>query len=167
MLFFLAKKPDWFREKDGLSLEHFLWLVPVYLLFLFYRSWNPFTFSFSPEVIGMGLRLRNILPFYLYFGVTTWSNTCNIFKAFFVTVPLGAILAASQNRPGRDRQTLFSSVLVGVLFGVVIEAGQMFLSAHTVDVTDIILAGLGCMSGVFLYHYYVDTFVNRDAQEIG
>lgn len=166
-LFFLAKKPDWFRERDGLPMEHFIVLIPVYLLFVFYISWKPFTFSLNPEVLGIGLRLRNILPFYLYFGVTSWSNTYNILRAFFITMPLGAFLAASQHGPGRVRETLFSSAMAGALLGSVIEAGQMFLRAHTVDVTDVILAGLGCMSGVFLYHYYIDTFVNRDVQKIG
>jgi glycopeptide antibiotics resistance protein len=165
VIFYMAKKPEWFRERHSLPLEHFFWLFPVYLVFFFYSSWNPFTFSTSPEVIGTGMKLRNLLPFYLYFGVTSWSNTYMIFRAFFITMPLGAFLAARQIRPGRDRNLLFFSVLVGVLFGLIIEIGQMFIRTQTVDLTDVILAGLGCMSGVFFYHYYIDNFVSGIRQE--
>ncbi len=161
LLFFAVKKDHWFTHDNRINLQHFYVLMLVYLFFIFFKGMNPFNFRFTEQVIEMDLDIRRLVPFFSYYKVTSLWNIYDIIETFFVTMPLGLIWAVKKEQGADKRKTLIQTLILGMLYGLIIEIGQLFLPTRTADITDVLIGGIGCYLGARFYFYYAEHYLTQ------
>jgi VanZ family protein len=115
-----------------------LWGTAVLL-----SAWTPPHLA-SPD--DWSLRWSQLVPFWVYYERTDVYALADLFNQVLSFVPLGVLLAARDSRKSIRR----ASVL-GLAFGLVLEAGQLVLADRTAEITDALSAGAGAALGAWLW----------------
>lgn len=166
VLFYLSRRKAWFLKSNDLQIRHFFPILAVYAAFIGIDSFHPFNFSLSPEVIRDDLELRNLVPFYQYYKVTSLWNIYDVLKTFFMTVPLG-LIAGYYMRDRYDYPRLLPRLaIVGVVLGSFLESAQLFLETRTADITDVIFIAAGLIAGFIFYRYYHKNYAGNGLERI-
>lgn len=161
VLFLAVKKQEWFVDHRRIDLSHFRAVIMIYFGYIFYKGLLPFNFSLDADVLDMDFRLRNLIPFYSYYKVTSLWNIYDMFEGFFLTMPLGMILAVRSKDRLHDKSVTVQALSAGLTIGLIIELGQLFLRTRTGEITDVILNVLGAFCGLLLYRYYHENYMQQ------
>lgn len=87
-----------------------------------------------------------LVPFWVYYRRTDIYALADLVEQVLAFVPLGGLLAA------RDaRRAVRRSALIGLAFGLLLEAGQLFLADRTAEITDALSAAAGSALGAWLW----------------
>jgi len=157
-LFFLAKKDNW-RKSSKIYLNHFTWVIVIYLFLILYKGLAPFEFTAKREVWMLDLNLHNLVPFYAYFKVTSIWNIYDILETFLATIPMGLIIAVYLDPNVQESSILKRAMFAGGLIGMIIEVGQVFMQARNADITDVMNMALGALLGAYFYFYYKNNYI--------
>lgn len=152
LLFFSLKKKEWFLDKRPFALSHFTAIILIYFLYIFYQGWSPFHFTTDPEVLAQSLKIRNLVPFYAYFKVTSLWNIYDIVETFFMMMPAGIIIAVW----GKVKHPLAFALFVGFLCGLAVEGAQVFLPTRSGEITDVLVMTAGAAAGVTFFYYFME-----------
>ena len=88
------------------------------------------------------------MPFLAYYRRTDIYALADLISQTMFFVPLGALLTAHF-----PRISARACVGIGLLLGVVLEAGQLFLADRTSEITDALSAGFGAGLGLGLWRW--------------
>lgn len=123
-------------------------LLLGYCLFIVYGSFIPFHFSADPELVRSQLLKAGAQMYPFQGGVENFSIP-DVVSNMLLFMPFGALVVAG--RAGKAGRVLRSSVAVawglGFLFGLAIEAGQVFAPGRTASLLDALSNGLGAAGG--------------------
>ncbi len=150
LLFFSLKEDSWFKSSREIVLRHFKAIIFIYIIYIFYQGWSPFNFTVDPQVVALSLRVRNLVPFYAYFKVTSLWNIYDIVETFFMMLPAGIIIAVW----GKAKQPAVMALIIGFLTGLAVEGAQIFLQARSGEITDVLVMTAGAAAGVKFYAYF-------------
>jgi hypothetical protein len=160
------------------------WLLLFYFLFILYGSLIPFRLSDDPEFVRsqltrfltppydhgvkkfslpdaidsvdeIPLRIAKIewLPMGSYYHAEPQAALFDLAKKLFLLGPLGFLVAGSKSAGDvRRRQRL--AILVGLMVGLTLEAGQIALRSRTPSMTDVLLFGGACWAGAVIFNRY-------------
>ena len=130
------------------------WLLLFYCLFILYGSFIPFRFSDDPAFVHSQW-MRFFTPPFVH-GVKTFS-LLDVVSNILLFIPFGFLWCGSQieirlfRRPWR---ACFVTGLLGLLFGLSIEAGQTFSPGRTASILDALSNGLGSAVGGTLGYFF-------------
>ncbi len=158
-IFWGVKKNAWFNGERVIRLKHFYPVLLLYLIFVFYSGFRPFNFTTNHQVLRLDLRIRNLVPFYAYYKVTSLWNIYDLLESFFMLMPLGFIWALIKNKDEFLKKAEVQAVFIGLTVSLIIEIAQVFLPTRTGEITDVIMMTFGCYSGAWFYRYYYRNFV--------
>jgi VanZ family protein len=116
------------------------WATPALALWaaaILLDSWTPPRLTLPDE-----LPWRGLIPFYAYYLDTDVNAVVDLLREASRFLPLGALVAARGRGGGQLR-----AGLAGLGFGLLLEAGQLFLVDRTPDVTDALSASAGAVLG--------------------
>jgi VanZ family protein len=117
-----------------------LWLWGTAVLL---SAWTPPHLA-SPD--DWSLRWSQLVPFWVYYVRTDVYALADLFNQVLSFVPLGVLLAARDSRKSIRR-----ALVLGLAFGLVLEAGQLVLADRTAEITDALSAGVGAALGAWLW----------------
>lgn len=125
-------------------------LIVMTMLLASYH-WKPFNFTFEPERVRVGMRQLLSPPLGIYYVGTEFNAFTEMTRKMLLALPLGVLLhfawpAGRSYR--RVRFFLLSAIGCAIAFGL--ELGQVFLPTRVPDTTDVILAELGIVGGLWL-----------------
>jgi glycopeptide antibiotics resistance protein len=129
-----------------------------YGLVIVFFAWSPFRFELDLRTVANKvLHETNVIPFREHFATRSLSSAVDIAKETLLFVPLGVLLAylVYEIRPEMPR--LHSIVLVAVVcgvFAVCTELSQAICVGRFIDITDIFLAGFGCLCGALTFRLF-------------
>ncbi len=150
LLFISLKDEDWFKSNREIVLRHFKAIIFIYFVYIFYKGWSPFNFTTDPQVLALSLRIRNLVPFYAYFKVTSLWNIYDIVETFFMMMPAGIILAVW----GKAKHPFFIALIIGFVCGLAVEGAQIFMLTRSGEITDVLVMTAGSAAGVKFYAYF-------------
>ena len=124
------------------------WLVPAMALWFMIgmiEAWTPPNFAWPrPQVLSP----ERLVPFLAYYRRTDIHALADLISQTMLFVPLGALLAARF-----PRSSAWACVGIGLILGVVLEAGQLFIVDRTSEITDALSAGFGAGLGFGLWRW--------------
>ena len=123
------------------------WLFLFYCLFILYGSFIPFRFSDDPEFVRSQFA-RFITPPYQQ-GVRRFSLP-DVVSNILLFVPFGFLwIGGETSRRVQSRfwRVAFAGGVLGFLFGLMIESGQMFSPGRIPSIMDALSNGLGSATG--------------------
>src|SRR5262245_43404835 len=123
------------------------WLFLFYCLFILYGSFIPFRFSDDPEFVRSQF-VRFFTPPYDH-GVRQFSLP-DVVSNILLFVPFGFLWVGSEfsvRRHSRFQKVAFTGGVLGLLFGLLIESGQMFSPGRTASILDALCNGIGSATG--------------------
>ncbi len=140
-------------KKINLFREILLWVMFLYVIFLLFRTFEPFTILIQREH-----QRANFIPLQ---GILSMIEKASIFdqdmtrRIVFVNIvgnillfsPLGMTLPLLEKRLNRG----WLVVLLGLSFSLTIEIAQTFLVDRVFDVDDLILNSFGTLVGFLVY----------------
>lgn len=118
-------------------------LLVLYLLLLGLWSWRPFDLTFALEAVLGQLSFDRLIPLQSHAIRVELFSVSDLLQMFLLLAPVGALLAVW---PVRHRGAL-SSVFPGLYVALAFELGQVVIDGRYFDITDILLAGSGCLAG--------------------
>ena len=119
------------------------WIDPALAAALILAAWTP------PVPAPPGRwppRWSQLIPFWAYYRRTDIYALADLVDQVLAFVPLGALRAARDSRRAVRR-----SLLIGLGFGLILEAGQLFLADRTAEITDALSAAAGAALGAWLW----------------
>ena len=129
--------------------------VMIYLVFIMFSGLYPFDWSTDPSVIARDMKIGNLVPFYAYFRNTNLWNIYDLASTLALFVPVSLYLSYTLKQNDKLYPTIYLiTTLSGLLFGLVIEASQLFSYQRVAEITDIIAFAAGGAIGTFLLYYY-------------
>src|SRR5262245_25455725 len=123
------------------------WLFLFYCLFILYGSFIPFRFSDDPEFVRSQF-VRFFTPPYDH-GVRRFSLP-DVVSNILLFVPFGFFWVGGEfslRLQNRLRKVAFTGGVLGLLFGLLIESGQMFSPGRTASILDALCNGFGSATG--------------------
>jgi glycopeptide antibiotics resistance protein len=123
----------------------------IYLGFLMALAWAPFEFETDLRAVASKLRDEtNWVPFREHFEAHSLDATRDIIEETVQLAPLGLLLMLLAHQ--LDLRARRWTLMVAAAFfcagvGVFLELGQAFFVGRFIDVTDVLLAGLGGLLG--------------------
>lgn len=140
-------------KKINLFREILLWVMFLYVIFLLFRTFEPFTILIQREH-----QRANFVPLQ---GILSMIEKASIFdqdmtrRIVFVNIvgnilifsPLGMTIPLLEKRLNKG----WLVVLLGLLFSLTIEIAQTFLVDRVFDVDDLILNSFGTLVGFLVY----------------
>jgi glycopeptide antibiotics resistance protein len=144
--------------------ERVYWLGLAALLYiglLIALAWAPF--DFEPELRNVTRKLReetNWVPFRTHFDLHSMIAARDLIEETVQLAPLGLLIALLFRHLGlRAPRWIALAVAAGVCAGVgaFLELGQAFFRGRVVDVTDVLLAGVGGLLGSALVRVLADS----------
>src|SRR5215475_12840609 len=123
------------------------WIFFFYCLFILYGSFIPFRFSDDPEFVRSQF-VRFFTPPYDH-GVRRFSLP-DVVSNVLLFVPFGFFWVGSEfsvRTRSRFRKVAFTGGVLGLLFGLLIESGQMFSPGRTASILDALCNGIGSATG--------------------
>ncbi len=163
LLFALVKKDEWFTHNTRIEIKHFYVPLLLYLFYVFYKSYNPFNFTLDAQALELNFRIRYLVPFYAYYKVTSLWNIYDLLESLFMLMPAGFLLGYFLSEKYSFNKIEKVAIISGIVWGSVLEAGQLFLPSRTGEITDVIVMTIGCFVGARLYAYYYEKFVQPSA----
>ena len=124
------------------------WLSPAMALWFMIgmiEAWTPPNFAWPEAPV---LTPERLVPFLAYYRRTDIYALADLISQTMFFVPLGALLTARF-----PRISARACVGIGLLLGVVLEAGQLFLADRTSEITDALSAGFGAGLGFRLWRW--------------
>ncbi len=124
------------------------WLGPAMALWFIIgmiEAWTPPNFAWPETHV---LTPERLVPFLQYYRRTDIYALADLSSQTMFFVPLGALLAARF-----QRISAWVCVGIGLLLGVVLEVGQLFIVDRTSEITDALSAGLGAGLGFELWRW--------------
>ncbi len=124
------------------------WLGPAMALWFvigIIEAWTPPNFAWPATRV---LTPERLVPFLGYYRRTDIYALADLISQTLFFVPLGALLAVRHPRISAP-----ACVGIGLLLGVVLEAGQLFLADRTSEITDALSAGFGAGMGLWLWRW--------------
>src|SRR5262249_38345818 len=118
------------------------WIFFFYCLFILYGSFIPFRFSDDPEFV------RFFAPPYDH-GVRRFSLP-DVVSNVLLFVPFGLLWVGGEfslRLQSRFWRVAFTTGLLGLLSGLVIESGQMFSPGRIASILDALCNGIGSATG--------------------
>ena len=125
-----------------------------YVLLLLTLSLSPYEFDLSPQTLrDKLLHETNFLPFWMHLSTRPLFAAIDVLREMILFAPFGALLASRLGRPDYGSSTV--SILkrvggVGLCLALWIEGLQLTVVARYVDITDVLLATMGCLAGAVL-----------------
>jgi glycopeptide antibiotics resistance protein len=122
------------------------WLGPAMVLWFMIamlEAWTPPKFAWPEPPV---LRPDRLVPFLAYYRRTDIYALADLISQTMFFVPLGALLAARF-----PRISMWAFVGIGLILGIVLEAGQLFLVDRTSEITDALSAAFGAGLGSWLW----------------
>ena len=131
----------------------------LYGIFLLATALSPFEFELSLNAIREKLLGEsNFVPFLAHFSGRSIYAAIDIIREVVLYAPLGAIIAFTIRvcvSQITQAQLLIIAGLVGGLYALSLELMQLIVVGRYVDITDGLLAALGCVGGVLLLPLFV------------
>ena len=121
------------------------WLLLFHCLFIIYGSFIPFAFNLDPEFIKYRLSL-----FLAYGHAIRRFSIADLFSNVILYVPFGFLWVGgmlSEQWTRRLWRTVPAVAALGLVFGLVIESGQMLSPGRTASLLDAFCNGLGAAIG--------------------
>jgi|GEM_PF-1541039 glycopeptide antibiotics resistance protein len=162
LILLAVKKKTWFTGDRTIQMHHLIIPFALYLFYIFYTGFIPFNFTLSSQVVQLDLKIRNLVPFYAYYKVTSLWNIYDLLESFFMLMPLGFVWALLKNRHQSFKQAEMEALTLGLVVALVIEVGQVFLPTRVGEITDVIVMTAGCYVGARLYRYYYLNFLQKN-----
>jgi VanZ family protein len=119
--------------------------IAIWALAVILAQWNPPRFRWSAPA---HLKLGVLIPFWSYFHSRSLFDLADVIGQVLIFMPLGALLAARTHR-----QEISGALIIGFVFGVVLEIGQAFIPDRSADISDAISAGAGAVAGWALWRW--------------
>lgn len=123
------------------------WLFLFYCLFILYGSFIPFRFSDDPEFVRSQFARLITLPYHQ--GVRRFSLP-DVVSNILLFVPLGFLWIGgelSRRTQSSSWRVAFVGGVLGFLFGLMIESGQVFSPGRIPSIMDALSNGLGSATG--------------------
>lgn len=108
-------------------------------------SWRPFGPVGSLAEVGSKLGRDALVPLRALAADYSLHSVADVAVSFQLYVPVGAWLAARSARSGGRAR--LRALWPGLVLALVAEAGQLFVAARTVDVTDVLVQAAGVFLG--------------------
>ena len=123
-------------------------MLVVALNCLYY--WQPYDFSVDTALIRSKLSRMSLLPFAMFLSGSYLAGLNNLLVSVALSIPLGlsAELALRHLRFGTRATMMTVLVAASAVYGV-IECGQFFLPTRTPDPTDVLVGGIGAVTGAW------------------
>lgn len=126
----------------------------IYLGLLIALAWAPFDVEPDLRLVAQKLRDEsNLVPFRVHFEMHSLPATRDIIEETVQFVPLGLLVVLfcrqlGARMAGLDRRAMMAvAAAVCAAVGLFLELGQSFFRGRFLDLTDVILAGLGGLLG--------------------
>jgi len=118
-------------------------LVALFILFILYCSFSPFTFTATPDSLG----IKNFIPFHAHWEHTTIWTFTDFIEAMILYLFLGFLISLNSKT---KKNSLILYFLFGLTLGLLIEFSQLFIITRHFDVTDVLLVGIATFFGARL-----------------
>jgi len=129
-----------------------------YGLVILFFAWSPFRFELDPvTVANKVLHDSNIIPFKEHFSTRSLGSAIDIVKEVLLFVPLGVLLSFLLHDIKPSIPRLKAALIVGIvcgLFATFTELSQAICVRRYIDITDILLAGSGGLSGAIMLELF-------------
>jgi VanZ family protein len=122
------------------------------VLFYAIYNWSPFNFDFSPAIIRDRIGDLTGTPFYGYYVNPQFKALADALTKISLGVPIGLFLQMwlAAQAMLYTRVASAAALFLTAIFLTVVEAGQVVLPTRYPDDTDIILAFIGVVFGMWL-----------------
>lgn len=145
-----AERPRVARDAGG-----FWWArcgVVVMAALLASYHWNPFNFTTSSGRINEGMHQLFSVPLSTLYIGTEFHAFTEMWRKVLLALPMGVFLHLSWRSGGRVPSAIRFAALaaIGGAVALGIEVGQVFLPTRVPDLTDVLLAELGVVAGLWL-----------------
>ncbi|MCD6459045.1 VanZ family protein [bacterium] len=112
--------------------------IITYCAYIFFNYMFPFKLTGN---ITDNISVISFVPFAMYFARTNLFSFADFFGQTFMFVPLGILAIMNQNRSAKK------SFMVGFSSGMILEVIQAIIQSRYCDITDALMAGVGCCIG--------------------
>ena len=112
--------------------------IVTYLIYVFFNYLFPFKLVTN---VTDNISVISFVPFAMYFVRTNLFSFADFFEQTFMFIPLGVLGIMNLTRSPKK------SFAVGFVFGAVLELAQALVESRYCDITDAIMAGVGCYIG--------------------
>ncbi len=137
------------RRKKLISL-----LLIFYVFGICLMAWAPYQFEPSHRSVADKLSYgSNIIPFRLHLIEPSVSKITDLAKEAGLFVPVGILIAVLMSGAGRwfaSWKTVLTAMLFSLVFASFVELTQAACVGRYVDITDVLMAALGGVVGVFI-----------------
>ena len=126
-------------------------LCSVYALCLLLYMLSPY--EFEPDLRHIWLKMRheiNWIPFYAHFSVRNIHSAVDIVREVLLYAPIGVLISFAGRHPWTRRRSVAISLIIGLSLGAFNELAQVVVVYRVVDITDVLLASLGCAAGAWM-----------------
>lgn len=114
-------------------------------------AWSPFSFELNPVIVANKILYEsNFVPFRAHFDVRSMGSALDIVKETGIFVPFGILIALLLSKviPKAPRARVLLLASIGaMIFASFTELSQAVIVGRYIDVTDILLGGLGGLCG--------------------
>ena len=128
--------------------------------YIIYAGVIPLTFAADTGGPMASLTSKGFLPFFSYFVTRFDLMMADVMEKFASYAVFAALLALCWTHTGAldSKPRLFAITAVGVGISTVIEIVQMFIPVRVTSLTDLVLASVGCVTGVVTQQWIVGTY---------
>ncbi len=146
-----ATKNTFSSEQSGISrlliagASFVIWTAILGVVF-----WYPYNFSTDRAYILDAVSTLNQVPFHAYYYGTEFRAITEVFHKVLFFMPYGilSVIIFHTNKTDTPPQSIgILTLIVGVIAGLIIESGQLFLPGKHADITDLMLETLGVFLG--------------------
>jgi len=126
-------------------------LCGLYALCLLSYMLSPY--EFEPDLRHIYAKVRqeiNWIPFYAHLSVRNIHSAVDIVREVLLYVPIGVLISFAGRHAWTRRQAAAISLIIGLSLGVFNELAQVVVVYRVVDITDVLLASLGCAAGAWV-----------------
>ncbi len=129
--------------------------VLLYAVFVLFSGLRPFDFSTELSILKQDLNLEKLIPFHAYFRKTSFSNLFDLVTTICYLLPLSLYWTALQRSRGCYFRSIYpTTILAGLITGILIEICQIFSASRVGDITDVLSYAVGGGLGTFLIFYF-------------
>ena len=113
-------------------------------------AWAPFDFGVPAAMVEARIEiLYQRVPLHRHYWAPPLAALHAVLTVFLLALPLAAMLRAGPWRRGRGLSAASAAAVTTAVF-VLLEWGQLYLPARRADVTDVLVAAVGAVTGAWL-----------------
>ena len=151
------KVDGYFKNGPGkyfvLSKNSFLLLFTLIISYIIIDGLYPF--GFKPASFSE-LTIKNFVPFYPYFKITSFLNIKDMFYSFSFSVPIGVVVSYWTESMMYNYQKITVAIIAVFVLSAGVETAQVFIPYRVADITDVLIMVFGGATGAWFFLYYHD-----------